>query len=218
MTAQNKQLIVFVKTPLLGRCKTRLIPLLGEQATTDFYKSLVLHCFKQLENLQDIVIQIHAYPDIQHHFLKQLSLNNNAQLVRQKGDDLGDKMLHAMQQSLKTFSRVVLIGTDCPTIDKRYITLAFDALDHHDIVFGPASDGGYVLIGANTINPIIFSGISWSTEKVLEQSLLQAKTAGYKIKLLPTLNDIDTPDDYLQYQISINQNISRIPNGSPSSR
>jgi len=206
MTALNNQLIVFVKAPVPGACKTRLIPLLGEEITTEFYKSLVHNCFSQLNKLYEIETQIHAYPDIHHDFLKKLSADNNAKLYKQKGNDLGQRMFHAIQVSLKSCSRVVLIGTDCPAIDACYIQSAFNALDHHDIVFGPAADGGYVLIGASTIDPTIFSEISWSTETVLEQSLLRAKAAGYKVQLLQTLNDIDTPDDYHQYQVSINQN------------
>jgi len=205
MTTQNKQLIVFVKAPLAGLCKTRLIPLLGEKATTEFYKSLVLDCFDRLKNLNNINTQIYAYPDIRHRFLKQLYFDNKAQLFKQKGENLGERMLHAIEQALKTCSNVVLIGTDCPEIDADYIESAFNALDQHDIVFGPAADGGYVLIGAKTINPVIFSNITWSTNTVLEQSLKQAKAAGYKVKLLQTLNDIDTPEDYKRYQISINQ-------------
>lgn len=205
MTTQNKQLIVFVKAPQQGKCKTRLIPLLGEKKTTIFYESLVLNCFKNLKSLQNTIIQIHAYPDTQHDFLKKLGMNNNAQMHNQKGEDLGERMLNAMQQALQTSAQVVLIGTDCPAIDNEYIESAFNALEHHDIVFGPAADGGYVLIGAKTIDPVIFDNISWSTDKVLEQSLNRADVAGYKVQLLHTLNDIDTPDDYLQYQASFNQ-------------
>lgn len=206
MNKQNNQLIVFAKSPQPGQCKTRLIPLIGKQKACDFYKSLVTHCFQTLNELQGIGISIHVFPDTQDDFLQTLNQQSNFQMHKQQGNDLGERMYFAMQRALLNSSKVVLIGTDTPLLSKAYIDSAFNALNKHDVVYGPAEDGGYVLIGANKIDASLFQNINWSTDKVLQQSLLKSNAADYKVKLLNTLWDIDTPDDYLRYQSLITNN------------
>lgn len=202
MKTPNKHLIVFVKAPIPGQCKTRLIPLLGELKACEFYKSMLNNCLKNISSLSDMTITIHVYPDLENPFLQNTSQHFGFQLLAQQGKDLGERMFYAIQQALKNYSDVVLIGSDCPSMGKDYIDRAFNALNQHDIVFGPAEDGGYVLLGANKITATIFKNISWSTDQVLQQSLVQADKLNYKIKLLDTLRDIDTPEDYLLYQSS----------------
>lgn len=208
MTQKTKQLIVFIKAPQPGQCKTRLIPLLGAQKACEFYQSLVINCFEKLHPLENIRLSIYAYPDTDNELVQKLARQYPCKLNSQQGNNLGERMYHAMQNELQKNSSVVLIGTDCPVIDKHYVESAFYALEspaeinqnQHNLVFGPATDGGYVLIGANSISPVVFQNIDWSTDKVLRQSLLQAKTLGYNVKQLEALWDIDTPEDYLKYQ------------------
>jgi len=201
--SNDKQLIVFAKSPLPGHCKTRLSPLLGDIKACEFYKSLLSGCFKTISALSNTDISIHIYPDTNNSFLSQLNKKYAYEFLPQRGDNLGERMFLAIRQSLNKYSKVVLIGSDCPAIDKNYIEAAFHRLKTHDIVFGPATDGGYVLIGANKLDKRIFSNIPWSTDQVLEQSLNQSTSAGYNAGLLQALRDIDTPDDYLYYQAQI---------------
>lgn len=203
MKTPNKHLIVFVKAPVPGQCKTRLTPLLGEHKACEFYKSMVNNCLEEISDLSNVTISIHAYPDLANPFIQKTSHHYGFDMQVQQGNDLGERMFLAMQQALKASSHVVLIGTDCPSMSKRYIECAFNALHQHDIVFGPADDGGYVLLGANKITAEIFNNISWSTDQVLQQSISQTDELNYKIKLLDTLQDIDTPEDYLLYQSSL---------------
>jgi len=196
----DKQLVVFAKSPLTGHCKTRLIPLLGDIRACEFYKSLLANCFDTISEFSNVDISIHIHPDTENPYLSQLRKKYGYEYLSQQGDNLGERMFFSIQQSLKKHSQVVLIGSDCPAIDKDYIDTAFKQLKTHDIVFGPATDGGYVLIGAKKIDECIFRDIQWSTDQVLEQSLKQSASAGYTISLLKTLRDIDTPDDYLHYQ------------------
>ena len=95
--------------------------------------------------------------------------------------------------------QVVLIGSDIPGIDHSYLQRAFQLLACHDLVIGPALDGGYCLIGftCQGFTPAVFSSISWSTEQVLDQSLARATNAGLSVGLLPVLRDIDTLEDLL---------------------
>lgn len=204
MTQSNKnskrQLIVFVKAPEPGQCKTRLTPFLSEVEASEFYESLVISCFENLNNLLDIDIAIYAYPDINHRFLQQLKSTYHTGIFSQQGNNLGERMFNAIAQSLSTYSESILIGTDCPVLDSNYINLAFNALAQHDMVIGPAIDGGYVLIGANKIQQPLFKNIDWGTNTVLTQSLKNISLANYSVKILETLWDIDTPDDYIKYQ------------------
>ena len=89
----------------------------------------------------------------------------------------------------------ILIGSDSPHLPTRVVEEAFQHLVDHDVVLGPSIDGGYYLIGARNQTPDIFHGIDWSTDKVLEQTLGQLESKGYKYCLLPPFRDIDDLDD-----------------------
>ncbi len=217
MQAKNKkQLILFVRAPDEGRCKTRLIPLLGKYATTELYKKMVMHSLQRVCLLPDIDITVHVDSNPGHDFFRKLKQVFNISIHSQQGNDLGERMLHSMQASLQKYSECVLIGTDCPEIDQHYINAAFDALQHDELVFGPASDGGYVLIGASRISASLFEKIEWSTPSVLQQNLKNAHSCGYRYQLLNTLWDIDDARDYIQHHKRIKQllNISAIEAGT----
>ena len=200
MLQNNKQLIVFIKAPQPGKCKTRLIPYMSAEQASEFYKELVINCLDKATTLEHTDIAIYTYPDINHPYIKALGERYPVSLKLQSGSDLGERMHHAIQQSLQEYEKCILIGTDCPVLDTRYIDKAFKALDQHDMVLGPAKDGGYVLIGATKIEPSLFNNIKWGTNTVLQQSLNNNEAAAYKTHLLSTLWDIDTPEDYIKYQ------------------
>ncbi|VAW63868.1 Glycosyltransferase [hydrothermal vent metagenome] len=219
MTQKNsQQLIVFIKAPVTGQCKTRLIPLLGAEQACAFYKTLVTHCLKQLKGLSHTDIAIYATPRTQHPFIQALNKQNEYALHTQQGNNLGERMYAAIQTSLQYYSKTVLIGSDCPPINQKYIQQAFNALKQCDIVFGPAEDGGYVLIGANKIEPLVFENINWGSHQVLQQSLNNCQTSAYNTHLLDTLWDIDTPEDYkrrIQYNHTTHTGVN---NGSATGR
>jgi glycosyltransferase A (GT-A) superfamily protein (DUF2064 family) len=95
--------------------------------------------------------------------------------------------------------KVVLIGTDCPSLEGKHIIQAFEALDQSDLVLGPAKDGGYYLIGMKCRANFLFEGITWSSELVLSQTLALAAAQGLQTSLLPVLEDIDTLEDWERY-------------------
>jgi rSAM/selenodomain-associated transferase 1 len=92
---------------------------------------------------------------------------------------------------------VVIIGTDCPDLKAQLMVKAFYALEQNDLVLGPALDGGYYLIGLRRLIPELFTGISWSTAEVLEQTIRIAQRLDLAIAFLPLLNDIDRPEDLI---------------------
>jgi rSAM/selenodomain-associated transferase 1 len=99
--------------------------------------------------------------------------------------------------------KVVLIGTDCPTLQSNHLNEAFEALTHSDLVVGPATDGGYYLIGMNRRADYLFEGITWSTSQVLSETLNVASQQGLTTTLLHELDDIDTQEDWERYRSQI---------------
>ena len=119
--------------------------------------------------------------------------------VAQSDGDLGDRMKQAFQLGFdQGCDRIVMTGTDCPAIDAGLIDRAFSILNQTDVVFGPAIDGGYYLIGLRKQVLELFSTIAWSTASVLKDSLAIVNDLNLSYELLEILPDIDRPED-LQY-------------------
>jgi len=97
------------------------------------------------------------------------------------------------------YDKVVIIGSDCPGIDTEYLNEAFAALNEHDVVVGPATDGGYTLLGMRTFTPTLFKNIAWSTSEVLPSTLARAAAAGRSVSQLKPLSDVDYLADWLGY-------------------
>ena len=98
------------------------------------------------------------------------------------------------------YEKIIIVGSDSPTLPKSFITDAVTGLDTRDVVIGPSMDGGYYLIGFSTITlsktvPLIFNGIAWSTAHVLQQTISRIHTSKVSLKLLPPWYDVDTPED-----------------------
>ena len=195
---------VFAKAPVLGDCKTRLQPLLGEAG------ALAAHCHlveSTLERLIERPVAQRFEPDISlwlsatHTKASQWSEEFGLALAYQKGRDLGAKMAHALDQLLRRgVAAACVIGTDCPTLDRSYLERCFALLDDADVVLGPAEDGGYGLVGVRGEVPDIFSGIDWGTAVVTQQTLAAAQRLNRKVALADTLWDVDWPADWARYQ------------------
>ena len=117
----------------------------------------------------------------------------------QSGADLGERMHKALTQTLQTADAAILIGTDCPEYDVGYLQSAFEALQHHDAVIGPADDGGYVLIGLKRAEARLFQDIAWGGDRVLADTRERLAGLGWHWHELPPLHDVDEPDDLLRF-------------------
>jgi rSAM/selenodomain-associated transferase 1 len=122
-----------------------------------------------------------------------LPFSAGIQIRQQIGKDLGDRMLHAFQEALNLYNKVIIIGTDSPTFPVSAFQEAFLRLEDHDVVLGPSEDGGYYLIALNKLIPEIFENIPWSTDKVLPVTL--ERLAKRKVSLLERCFDVDHPAD-----------------------
>jgi glycosyltransferase A (GT-A) superfamily protein (DUF2064 family) len=90
----------------------------------------------------------------------------------------------------------VLVGVDSPTLPLSYIEEAFAKLEQADLVLGPATDGGYYLVGCTGRVPPIFENISWSRPTVLEDTINLLKNTDWRLDMLPPWYDVDTLNDW----------------------
>jgi rSAM/selenodomain-associated transferase 1 len=198
----TQALAIFCKTPERGFVKTRLAASVGEQKALEIYLGLLkitdgeTRSFSSSRNLfvtsslEDSIEKMRS--TLQQH---DLFTDPKTSFTIQQGEDLGQRMSAAFENLFKNHRSVVLIGCDLPELTSALISNAFDALQSNDVVIGPSCDGGYYLIGLNKETPDLFKEISWSTEKVLNQTLEKAGRLSLKVQLLDQLRDIDTLED-----------------------
>ena len=196
----SRALIVFTRHPVPGRAKTRLIPLLGPEGAADLQRRMGAHLMIQARQLAaEIRVDVEVCyqgegPDPMRNWL-----GPDLTYTTQTDGDLGRRMEGALNRSFDRGARAtVLVGTDCPGLDAGLIALAFEALSNHDLVLGPARDGGYYLIGLGRRAPRLFDDIDWGTKNVLAQTLERAR--GLRYFLLDELSDVDRPEDVGYWQ------------------
>jgi rSAM/selenodomain-associated transferase 1 len=114
---------------------------------------------------------------------------------------LGDRLLTAFRQNLdRGRPGAIAIGSDCPALGAEHLAAALAALQRADVVIGPATDGGYYLIGLSHPEPALFDAIAWGTDQVLAQTLAAAQAQGLTVELLVPLTDVDRPADLPQWE------------------
>jgi rSAM/selenodomain-associated transferase 1 len=191
---KKEVVLVFQKNEVLGKVKTRLASGMGELRALEIYGYLVQMTYSALA---EVPVSIWTYFS---DFIPETVNSPIAKRFAQEGQDLGERMAGAFARSFELgMDKVVLIGTDCPTLQSQHLHEAFEALTHSDLVLGPATDGGYYLIGMKRRADYLFEGISWSTSQVLTETLNVASQHGLTTTLLQELNDIDTSEDWERY-------------------
>lgn len=185
-------LVVFARTPELGRVKTRLAASLGEEAALSLYRAFLDDtCALARAAAERRILQVAGAID--HPELERLARAHEMELVPQSEGDLGARMARAIASELERAERVCVIGSDAPTLPPEDLTLAFARLDACEVALGPSTDGGYWLIGTRRPEPALFSQMEWGTPKVLPETL--RRLAGRKVALLPFHYDLDEADD-----------------------
>jgi len=192
MKKQNTQkaLIIFTRNPELGKVKTRLATTIGDAAALEVYHKL-------LEHTVDITQTLKVDKFI--FYSEQIQENDHWDTTiyykeLQKGTNLGERMHHAFELLFKKgYRQIIIVGSDIFELTTKNIQEAFTGLDTANFVVGPALDGGYYLLGMNTLNKSLFEHKKWGTSTVLKATL--KNLAHEKVALLATKNDIDTYDD-----------------------
>ena len=191
----DKLVIVFTKNPEIGKCKTRLAVSIGDENTLAVYKTLIQYTAQVLSKLKEDCVVFYS-EDIQTDDLWD---DANFQKQVQSQGHLGKKMQAAFEWGFhKGYKQVCIVGSDLFELEVSDIHDAFQALETHDLVFGPAEDGGYYLMGMSAFHPEAFKDKAWSTELVLKETLQDLKSNSFQ--LLKEKNDIDTVDDLKKYQ------------------
>lgn len=194
-------ILIFVKAPVEGQVKTRLIPDVGPMRATQLYRELALHCIDKAVSTDLCQLQIWCAPDTSHEFFKSIQQQYQLPLYLQRGNDLGERMYNAISIALTTYRYVLIVGTDCPTLAKQDYDNALSALfNGNDAVIAPAEDGGYVLLGLQDIHREIFSDIEWSGASVFTDTETRLKTLGYHWLKLSGHRDMDRIEDILALQ------------------
>ena len=188
-------LLVFLKAPRPGAVKTRLASRLGSDAAAELYRALAeaeVHATRPAGGEYDRLLCFtppDAHAEMEGWFPGE-------QLLAQQGADLGERMARAFDEGFRRGApRVAIIGGDVPWVSRSDVAEAFRSLADHDVVLGPARDGGYYLLALARPQPGVFRGIAWSTPSVLAATVERAEALGLSVRLLEPLPDIDTVED-----------------------
>lgn len=193
----NQCIILFAREPVLGTVKSRLSSALSPNDTLTLYEKLLIQAINTSSHCTDAETQLFGTPSIDHPLFKSYAQSHQLSLRVQSSGDLGERMTNAAENMLRTYKRVAIIGSDCPFISQSYIEAAFNKLNKSQLVFGPATDGGFVLVACATSGLLdkIFTGVVWGESSVLESVLENATAENISYDLLPPLQDIDRPED-----------------------
>lgn len=198
---------LYAKAPVLGSVKTRMQGVLGLEGALALHKALIRYVFCNLEESRLCPVQLwvgqsQALSKANHsHDEFFLSLCNKRDIYDQEGLDLGAKMAFTARQALRSSDYVVLVGSDCASVDAAYLEQALDALDSGEqIVFGPAEDGGYVLLGLRVVPECLFTAVPWGEAGVMKITRENLAAAGLSWFELEPRWDVDRPQDLPRLQ------------------
>ncbi len=201
MTAQLDIIILFTRYPEPGKCKTRLIPALGADGATKLHQQMTRLILAQLTKLAltcPYRLEIHHEGGTEAQMRSWLGADHIYR--KQAAGDIGCRMRAAISSHVSQTQRLLLVGSDCPSLTAGIMAEAFTALTTHDLTLGPAFDGGYYLIGvrqesADIICHSLFQDIPWSTDDVYTLTKSRAEQHQLRCHTLAQLHDIDTPAD-----------------------
>jgi rSAM/selenodomain-associated transferase 2/rSAM/selenodomain-associated transferase 1 len=190
------RLLVMTRIPEAGCVKTRLIPALGPEGASQLHEALLRHTLRQARAAA-------APTEIWFTGSETFPLAEFPEAAAfvphpQGTGELGERLTRAVASACAgTADGVVVIGTDCPGLTAGTLREAAAGLATHDVVLGPAEDGGYYLIALRHPQPALFTGIDWGTERVLAQTLQKCQALGLRVQQLAPLADVDEPEDLL---------------------
>ena len=194
-------LVIFAKAPIPGQVKTRLCPPLTPDEAATLHGSFVIDMLERTKvAVAKLKLPFDRYlacaPSSTLVFFQIMEERQGVKLIDQMGDDLGARMSQAFATMFaRGYSRVLIVGTDVPSLPLDHYKQALTLLESHDLVLGPALDGGYYLIGLKRAAPDLFVGIPWSTEQVLGMTQEKATKLGLKTALIAPWRDVDTIED-----------------------
>jgi rSAM/selenodomain-associated transferase 1 len=197
-TQMENALIIFVRNTEKGKVKTRLAKDLGDDKTLEVYKFL-------LQYTRDVAISCNCSHFVFYSSYVHVNDVFDDDLFTkfvQEGEDLGERMMNAFKKVFDLGCRkVCIIGSDCYELQTEMLNEAFEKLNKYDVAIGPASDGGYYLLGMKRLIPEVFSKKDWGTSSVFDDTIESIKKARVSYSELTVLNDLDTMEDLLETNI-----------------
>jgi uncharacterized protein len=202
----RRALVVVGKAPEAGVTKTRLCPPLSPTQAARLYQAFLRDTLETGRSLGWDRITLIYPPSTGARAILTGIVPAQVHLHEQDGRGLGEALSGAFaHHASEKFDRVVLIGSDNPTLPAALIERASDALDTSDVVIGPAVDGGYYLIGMDRPLPVLFDRITWSTALVYNETIERAYEAGLSVQSLPQWYDVDTFDDLARLRLELDE-------------
>jgi rSAM/selenodomain-associated transferase 1 len=196
---QTVKLIIFTRYPEPGKAMTRLIDALGPGGAADLHRRLTERTMAQARKVATpgVSLEVHFTGSQEQRMRDWLGEDLSYRL--QPPGDLGERMAASLAAALTDGAdAALLVGTDCPGLSATVLEHACAELVAHDLVIGPAVDGGYYLIGLRRPMGELFGGIPWGTNAVLTQTLCLASDLGLEVALVETLRDVDRASDLKQ--------------------
>lgn len=194
----NTTVAIMARVPRWGKVKTRLAATIGPGRTLQLYAATLADIAKTVADFSSAAFLYWDSDGFYRRPAQVFSRSLRQQLIhRQQGPgDLGQKMFGAMSSLLaQGHAKALLVGSDFPALTSQHLGQAARWLDQHPVVFGPASDGGYYLIGMRKVFSFLFNQLPWGRNTVLSESLARCQQAGVAYGLLPVEHDVDTVAD-----------------------
>jgi rSAM/selenodomain-associated transferase 1 len=185
-------LIIIAKYPEEGSVKTRLKGIMSDQDRLKLYITLLKHTVERLKAISGVDTFIAFAPEGSGEYFSQF----NVGLISLHKGDLGIRMFEAFKEVFDIgYQKAALVGADIPDLSASIILSAMNILSDNDLVYGPAKDGGYYMVGMSKLIKEVFEDVPWSSDQTLKKSISKAQECNYSIGFTETLSDIDTIDD-----------------------
>lgn len=193
---EQNLLLIFTRNPELGKCKTRLAATVGDESALKIYKFLLQHTVNFTKNVK-------AQKEVYYSetiWENDIWDNTIFDKKLQQGSDLGERMFNAFKTGFSAkYNKIIVIGSDMYDLSTTEMDNAFQQLDTHDYVVGPAEDGGYYLLGMTASTPQLFKNKEWGKETVLRDTMNDLKNEN--VKTLDIKNDIDLYEDIKNVEV-----------------
>jgi len=192
----KSSLNIFTKCPITGNPKSRLSNFLTKKERVFLSKLMLVKILEEVSFIKNVSINLWVYPTYEEKYFNDLSKKYKLNLFNQVGSSLNDRMQYCMTREAKKFEKVILIGSDIPSLTKKFIYDAISCLDKKNYVIGPSKDGGFYLLGARNFKccDIHLSQYEY-IDYLLIIKILEKKVISYDT--LMRLKDIDTKEDLL---------------------
>lgn len=187
---------ILVQAPIPGRVKSRLAVEVGPSTAAEVYQQAGRRVVAATLGAGHRTVVWYAPASEAAYVRDWLRDLGRFELRPQSAGSLGTRLAAAFARHFRDGAdRVVLIGTDCPGVDRRLVLEAFATLGSADVVMGPTLDGGYYLLGLHEPQPMLFQDIAWTTGTVAAQTRARAAALGLRVRVLRPLRDVDTARD-----------------------